>query len=81
MKLPSYYLVGVNLVKAVETDKGGMDILALDFKTGEFVRAMQYLSTIMMPEQTDLDMDTDELSEAEFNKKVEEIRKQIKKKT
>ncbi len=79
MELPRYFIVGVNLVKTVATKEGGMDVLALDFKTGEFVRDMKYLSIILHPEESDLDMDTEELSEKEFNKKVEEIKKKIKK--
>jgi len=73
MKLPIYAIVGDRPVKAVETKEGGMDVLAFDWKTGEFVREMDYLDTICMPGSKDVDF----VSEDEFNNRVRELKAKI----
>ena len=47
MELPRYFFVGELPVKFVATPDGGIDVLALDWKTGNFVREMRYLSRCM----------------------------------
>jgi hypothetical protein len=74
--LPKYYIVGLSPVKVVETEDGGVGIYALNWKTGEFVLDMRYLAEI---ERIDSD-DVEEISEEEFERKVEEFRKQNKRK-
>lgn len=44
MDLPRYFLVGDRPVQFVATADGGLDVLALDWATGAFVRDMGYLS-------------------------------------
>jgi hypothetical protein len=44
MDLPRYCIVGARPVKAIETEDGGMDILAYDWSTGEFARHMEFLT-------------------------------------
>lgn len=61
MELPRYFRVGDRPVKFVATPDGGMDVLALDWDTGQFVRAMQYLTRCM-----EGDVEVDELEEAEW---------------
>ncbi|HBB34266.1 MAG TPA: hypothetical protein DDZ80_27430 [Cyanobacteria bacterium UBA8803] len=71
MKLPLYCIVGERPVKAIETEDGGMDVLAYDWDTGEFKRAMQYLSKITVG-----DGEIDYVSEQEFEQYVEQLRQQ-----
>ena len=53
MKLPLYAIVGDRPVKGVSTPEGGMDVLAYDWQTGEFVRDMSYVTTLMHPTDED----------------------------
>lgn len=71
MKLPLYCIVGDRPVKAIETEDGGMDVLAYDWDTGEFKRAMQYLSKITIG-----DGEIDYVSESEFEQYVEQMRQE-----
>lgn len=71
MNLPLYCIVGDRPVKAIETEDGGMDVLAYDWDTGEFKRAMQYLSKITLG-----DGEIDYVSEQEFEQYVEQLRQQ-----
>ncbi|MBD2740011.1 hypothetical protein [Coleofasciculus sp. FACHB-1120] len=71
MDLPIYCIVGDRPVKAIETEDGGMDVLAYEWDTGEFKRAMQYLSKITLG-----DGEIDYLSEKEFEQYVEKLRQQ-----
>lgn len=71
MNLPLYCIVGDRPVKAIETEDGGMDVLAYDWDTGEFKRAMQYLSKITVG-----DGEIDYVSENEFGQYVEQLRQQ-----
>ena len=75
MELPIYAIVGDRPVKAIQTTTGGMDVLALDWQTGEFKRAIEYTNTLVAP----MDEDVEFVSEIEFNTKVEQLRKEIKK--
>jgi hypothetical protein len=70
--LPWYYTVNDRPVKIVETPGGGMDVLALNMRTGEFERAMDYLSKCLGHVG-----DVDVLSEAEFERYVAAIRRRI----
>lgn len=72
MQLPRYFKVGLRPVKFVATPQGGMDVLALDWKTGEFVRAMQYLSRCC-----EGDPEVDDMEENEFLEYVKQLRKEI----
>lgn len=65
MDLPRYFIVGERPVKFVSTPDGGMDVLALDWKTGEFVREMRYLARC-----THGDPEVDEVEQAAFDEKV-----------
>jgi hypothetical protein len=69
MSLPAYYVVGARPVKTVPTPDGGMDVLAYDWNTGEFRRDMSYLTRITLP-----DAEVDALTEAEFERRVAELR-------
>lgn len=71
MDLPLYCIVGDRPVKAIETEDGGMDVLAYEWDTGEFKRAMQYLSKITLG-----DGEIDYVSEEEFEQYVEKLRQQ-----
>ncbi len=53
MELPLYCIIGARPVKGVATADGGMDVLAYDWTTGEFVRAMAYLTTLVHPTDED----------------------------
>jgi len=70
LNLPIYGIVGDRPVKAVDTPDGGMDVLAFDWKTGEFVRDMSYTHTLVHP----LDEDVDFVDEAEFEWRVHALR-------
>lgn len=73
MELPRYFVVGMRPVKFVSTPDGGMDVLALDWKTGEFVRQMQYLTRCMHG-----DPEVDEIEQADFDAQVEKLRAEIR---
>ncbi len=75
MKLPIYCIIGDRPVKAIQTKDGGMDVLALDWTTGEFQRAMQYTHTVVSP----MDEDVEFVNEKQFNETVEKLRREIKK--
>lgn len=66
MDLPRYFIVGERPVKFIPTPDGGMDVVALDWKTGEFVREMRYLTRC-----TYGDPEVDEVDEATFREKLD----------
>lgn len=68
-----YYAVNDRPVKLVPTPDGGLDVLALDMRTGEFERDMGFLSRCLIPGG---DVDAFE-SEASFLAYVEEVRRMI----
>lgn len=64
-----YYTVGVRPVRWVHLAGGGLSVQALDWKTGEFVPALEYLRRIDYG-----DADVDELDEDAFVQRVERLR-------
>ncbi|MGE0872536.1 MAG: hypothetical protein AB7P03_28540 [Kofleriaceae bacterium] len=58
-------------MKMVATTDGGMDVLAYDFKSHEFVRNFDYL-TICLAHTTDVDS----VDEATFNARLDQLRSQ-----
>jgi hypothetical protein len=70
---PWFYAVNDRPVKLVRTPEGGLDVLALNMRTGEFERDMSYLTRCLLHEG---DVDTF-ASEAEFEAYVGEVRRQI----
>lgn len=76
--LPKYYIIGKSKrpVKIVRTEDGRLAVYALGPVTGEFSLAMHYLAEIDNVERYDVE----EVSEEEFNRWVEELRKEIKEK-
>jgi hypothetical protein len=65
MELPQYFICGARPVKFVPTDDGGMEILAFDWKTGDFVPDASYLTRCTFP-----DGEVDVVTEAEFEREV-----------
>jgi hypothetical protein len=70
VKLPAYFIVGAVPVKAVETEDGGMDVLAYDPDAREFRRAMQYLTAVSLPGGH---RDVDRVTEAAFLEWIERL--------
>ena len=69
LDLPRFAIVGSRPVKAVETPNGGTDVLAYDWNSGGFVRDMEYLTRIFMP-----DGEVEIVSEAQFEQTLEALR-------
>lgn len=67
--LPWYFTVNDRPVQMISTPDGGMDVLALNMRTGQFERATEYLSKCLVPGG-----DVQELSEADFTQRVAAIR-------
>ena len=67
---PAYYAVNDRPVKLVPTADGGLDVLALDLRTGAFARDLGYLSRCLGGSA-----DVDQLDEEEFARRVEKIRR------
>ena len=76
IKLPTYAIVGLRPVKAERTADGGMQVLAYDWKTGEFVPDGSYLPHLFMPSMLEDDAggDIDYVSKGEFERRVNELR-------
>ena len=70
--LPEYYTVNDRPVKLLPTPDGGVDVLVMNLKTGEFERDIDYL-----PYGSDAWKDIDKFSEEQFNKYVSELRHKI----
>jgi hypothetical protein len=70
---PAYYAVNDRPVKWVRTPDGGLDVLAMNMRTGEFERDMSYLSRCFLPEG-DVDKFPDE---AHFEAYVESVRRNL----
>lgn len=68
MTLPRFFLVGDRPVQFVATADGGMDVLALDWATGLFIRDMRYLTRCSQGGG-----EVDEVDAAEFDAKVATI--------
>lgn len=62
MNLPQYCIVENTPVKALSTEDGGMDILAYDWKTGQFCRDLRYTSRIVLG-----GTDVEQVDEERFN--------------
>lgn len=73
LSLPAYYVVGDRPVKMVPTPEGGLDVLAYQWKTGEFQRDMSYLSRV-----TGTDVEVDVVTEAEFDVRVARLRAELR---
>lgn len=69
MNLPRYFLVNGRPVRFVATPDGGLDVEALDWGTGGFTRAMEYLTRCLTG-----DTDVDEVDTAAFDDRVARIR-------
>ncbi len=67
--LPKYFIVGDRPVKSVPTNEGGLDVLAYDWNSGEFIRAMEYLAKISFGEG-----EVERVTRAEFDDRVEKLR-------
>ncbi|OLD52065.1 MAG: hypothetical protein AUI58_04555 [Chloroflexi bacterium 13_1_40CM_2_70_6] len=63
-------------MKAERTADGGMQVLAYDWKTGEFVPDGSYLPHLFMPSMLEDDAggDIDYVSKGEFERRVNELR-------
>ena len=72
MDLPLYCIIGDRPVKAIETESGGMEVMALNWKNGKFEREMKYLDRILSG-----DIEVSIVDEYDFQKKVEEIRSKL----
>ena len=75
MDLPKYFIVGRRPVKLIKPEEGGMDVLAYNWKTGEFQREMGYLTTVLMGEG-----DVDQVSEQEFSQLLIELQREFQNK-
>jgi hypothetical protein len=74
MKLPRYCVVGNMPVRAVRTKWWRMDVQALNRDTGEFERAMQFLTAVVHGGS-----EVDFVTESEFEQAVSKFRSQLKK--
>ncbi len=50
MALPEFAIIAALPVKTVRTKEGGVDILAYDEASGDFVRATQWLARLAFPD-------------------------------
>lgn len=69
VSLTGYFIVGLRPVKIFRTEDGGLDCHALDWGTGEFIRAMDYLSRIHFSGSAEID----EVSRPQFEALVQRI--------
>lgn len=69
MSLSGYFIVGLRPVKIFQTEDGGLDCQALDWGTGEFIRAMDYLARIHFGDSPEID----EVSQPQFEAIVQRI--------
>ncbi|MBE7451163.1 MAG: hypothetical protein HS111_20385 [Kofleriaceae bacterium] len=67
-----YFIVGARPVRLVPRADGGLGVEAIDWGTGEMVRATQYLTRVLTG-----DGEVDEVDEAEFERAVAEIRARL----
>jgi len=71
--LSLYMIFGRRPVKFISTPDGGMDILAFDWKSGEFKRDMGYLSKFFKSSP-----ESEEVTEEEFDLYVKELISEIR---
>ena len=57
-------------MKLVETEDGGLEVLAFDWKTGEFIGNMNYLTRCTFP-----DVEVDVVTKEEFDRDVALLRR------
>lgn len=69
MDLPRHCIVGDRPVVVFATEDGGLDCQAYDWKTGDFVRAMEYLTRTLLP-----DIEVDVVSAEELERHVAALR-------
>jgi hypothetical protein len=72
MDLPLYCIIGDRPVKAIETENGGMEVVALNWKSGNFEREMKYLDRILSG-----DVEVEVVDKKDFISKVDEIRSKM----
>ena len=72
-KLPLFMIFGRRPVKFISTPDGGMDILAFDWKSGEFKRDMSYLSKYFKHSA-----ENEEVNEEDFDLYVKELISEIR---
>ena len=72
MSIPRFFTLNDRPVKVIELPDGGLDVMALDMRKGDWVRAMEYLDRFFKQ-----DADAEALSEAQFKTRVSEIRKRL----
>lgn len=75
MDKPKFFIVGLRPVKQIPAEGGGFDIQAFSWETGEFERAIEYLTRIMHG-----DYEVEEVTKQEFDRTVDHLRKQLKNK-
>ena len=73
MKLPRYFIVGERPVQFVATADGGMDVQALNWSTGPFVRDMSYLTRCSLG-----DAEVNEVDEKTFAEQLALIRERLR---
>ncbi len=67
-----HFIVGARPVRLVPRDDGGLGVEAIDWQTGEMVRATQYLSRVLAG-----DGEVDEVTPEVFDLAVAEIRARL----
>ena len=67
-----HYIVGARPVKTVSVPGGGLDVQAFDWATGDFVRAMEYLTRVSFG-----DPEVDEVSAERFESEVRALRAEL----
>jgi hypothetical protein len=72
MDLPLYCIIGDRPVKAIETENGGIEVVALHWKSGNFEREMKYLDRILSG-----DVEVEVVDKKDFISKVDEIRSKM----
>lgn len=73
MSLPKFFAVNDRPAKVVDLPDGGIDVMVLNMRTGEWERDFSYLTKFIM-HSTDVDL----LTEEEFNAAVKAIRDHIR---
>jgi hypothetical protein len=69
MDLRRYWVINARPVMAIEAADGGLDILAWDRSTGEFVRDLGYLTRVSLPDE-----EGEVVSREQFDEYVAEVR-------
>lgn len=72
MSIPKFFTLNDRPVKVVDLPNGGLDVMALDMRKGDWVRAIEYLDRYFKH-----DADVEILSEDQFKQRVSEIRKDL----